>query len=119
MITDEMMDAIAHIEIHRQAMEKETNRAAACNEALRKLHELLDQERAALQSHGPDAGRAENVAAVVAEIERVKKLAGAGGQGGNPRHGRSQQPRPVGPGQQHNRPRNKGRRTMGRRGGGR
>ena len=120
MITDDMMNAIAHIEIHRQELEKESNRAAACNQALRKLHELLDQERAALQAHGPDAGRAENIEAVVAEIERVKKLASTGGRSANPRHGRpQQQPRPVGPGQPHNRPRNKGRRTMGRRGGGR
>ncbi|HKA45301.1 MAG TPA: hypothetical protein VKF40_25165 [Burkholderiales bacterium] len=117
MITDEVIDAIAHIEIHRQAMEKDTNRAAACSQALRKLQELLDQERAALQAQGPDAGRAENVEAVAAEIERVKRLASGGGQGGNSRHGRPPRQRQGGAGQMHNRQRNKGRRPMGRRGG--
>jgi len=53
MISDEVMDAIAQIELHRQEMEKEAGAAAACNEALRKLHELLEREREALQLHGP------------------------------------------------------------------
>ena len=114
MVTEHVMDAIAHIEMHRQLMAKETNVAAACNEALRKLHELLHGEREALQLHGPGPGHAANIEAVTAEIERVKRLASAPGKGAMPRHGRPQQQKHVGPGQQHNRPRNRGRRTMGR-----
>lgn len=117
MITDQVMDAIAHIELHRQEMAKEAGVAAACNEALRKLHELLNLEREALQSHGPGGGHAANIEAVAAEIERVKSLAGEVGKGAMPRHERAQRQKPVRPGQPHNRPRTKGRRTMGRRGG--
>ncbi|OGA25057.1 MAG: hypothetical protein A3I02_11405 [Betaproteobacteria bacterium RIFCSPLOWO2_02_FULL_67_26] len=117
MISHEVTGAIAHIEAHRQAMEKESNVAAACNEALRKLHELLDRERDALQSRGPDGGHAANIDAVTAEIERVKRLAGAAGKGVMPKPGRSPMRKNVGPGQAHYRPRHKGRRTMGRSGG--
>lgn len=117
MVTDHVMDAIAHIEMHRQEMAKETSVAAACNEALRKLHELLNGEREALRLHGPEPGHAANVEAVTAEIERVKRLAGAGGKGAKQGPGRPQWRNRVGPGQQHNRPRSKGRRTMGRSGG--
>ena len=47
--TDEVIDSIAHIEMHRQEMAKEAGLATACTEALRKLHGLLDEEREALQ----------------------------------------------------------------------
>lgn len=114
MISERVADAIARIEMHRQEMAKETNVAAACNEALRKLHELLDREREALQSHGAGDGHAENVEALGAEIDRVKRLAGAAGKGVEPKHGRPQARKHVGPGETHNFPRNKGRRTMGR-----
>ena len=117
MITERVMDAIARIDMHRQEMAKETSVAAACNEALRKLHELLDGERENLQSPGPGTGHAEDIESVMAEIERVKRLAGASGKAAIPRHERAQRPKPVGPGQPHNRPRTKGRRTMGRTGG--
>jgi bacterioferritin-associated ferredoxin len=117
MISETVMGAIAHIEMHRQEMAKETSVAAACNEALRKLHELLDGERERLQSLGPGAEHAENIEAVMAEIERVKRLAGASGKGAMPRHEGAQRLKRVGPGQPHNRPRTKGRRTMGRTGG--
>ncbi len=118
MISYEVMDAIAHIELHRQEMEKEASAAAACNEALRKLHELLNREREALQAHGPDAGRAANVEALTAEIGRVKRLASAAAGRGMPKRGGGPQrqgaPRPS---DSHNRPRTRGRRTMGRGGG--
>jgi hypothetical protein len=115
--TDEVIDAIAHIEMHRQEMQKEAGPAAASNEALRKLHELLEHERQALQLHGPGAGDPANIEAVTAEIEKVKRLAGAGNQGANRGHVHDQrQKRNSRPGRPHNPPRNKGRRTMGRRG---
>ncbi len=44
---DEVTDMIAHIEMHRQEMAKEAGLAAACGEAPRRLHELLDHGRAA------------------------------------------------------------------------
>lgn len=117
MIITEVTSAIAYIEKHRQAMEKEASVAAACNEALRKLHELLDREHEALRSRGAGGGHAANIEAVTAEIERVKSLAGTAGRGVMPKHGRPQTQKHVGPSEPHNRPRNKGRRTMGRTGG--
>ena len=110
MISDEVLDAIAHIEMHRQEMAKEASVAAACSEALRKLHELLEREREALQLHGPGPRHAAHVEALTAEIERVKTLAGVA----TGKHGRSQRQKPVRPAQPHNLPRTKGRRTMGR-----
>ena len=111
MISDELMDAIAQIELHRQEMEKEAGVAAACNEALRKLHELLEREREALQLHGPGARHATHIEALAAEIERVKSRAGAGAKA---KHGRPPMRNPVRQGPQHNLPRNKRRRTTGR-----
>ena len=111
MISDEVMDAIAHIELHRQEMEKEAGAAAACNEALRKLHELLERERQALQLHGPGARHAEHIEALSAEIERVKRRAGAGA---GAKHARPQPQNPVRPGKPHEIPRHKHRRTTGR-----
>jgi bacterioferritin-associated ferredoxin len=115
MISDEVMDAIAQIELHRQEMEKEAGVAAACNEALRKLHELLEREREALQLHGPGARNAAHIEALAAEIERVKSRAGAGaGAGAKAKHGGPPPRNPVRPGPPHNLPRNKRRRTTGR-----
>ena len=114
MTPHEVTGAIAQIEAHRQAMAKESSAAAACNVALRKLHEILEREREALQLRGPDDGHAANVEAVTTEIERVKQLAGAVGKGVVPKHGPPQAQKHVGPSQPHNTPRNKARRTMGR-----
>jgi hypothetical protein len=72
--TDEVIDLIAGIEMHRKEMGKESDLAAACNEALRKLHELLEREREALQSHGPGTRHPANIGAVMFEIARVQKL---------------------------------------------
>lgn len=113
MTSDETLDAIAHIELHRQDMAKEAGLAAACNEALRKLHELLERERQA--PHEPGSRHAANIEAVTREIERVKGLAGAASR---PRQGRPKQRGRQGPGgpggQPHHVPRGKQRRTMGR-----
>lgn len=116
MATDDITDMIAHIEMHRQEMAKEAGHAAACGEALRKLHELLEHERAALQRHGTSTAHPANIEAVTTEIQRVKQLTGVT----NPR-AISPQVRPrQGPVSRSNAPhnpaRNKGRRTMGRRG---
>ena len=117
MISERVMDAIAKIELHRQDMAKESNVAAACNEALRRLHELLDGERIRSQSAGPGAEHSEDIEVLTAEIERVKRLAGATGKGAMRGHERVQWPKGMRPDQPHNRPRTKGRRTMGRTGG--
>ena len=110
MTSDETLDAIAHIELHRQEMAREVGIAAACSEALRKLHELLEHEREA--PHGPGTRHAANIEAVTGEIERVKGLAGAASR---PKQGRPNQRGRQGPGgQPHHAPRGKQRRTMGR-----
>ncbi|HEV2009326.1 MAG TPA: hypothetical protein VGQ88_11455 [Burkholderiales bacterium] len=115
--SDEVTDAIALIEMQRQYMEKESGLATACNEALRKLHELLNQETAATQPSGPGGGHTVNVEAVMIEIKRVKKMAGIGSQNIILKHSRpgrqKQAPRPNG---SRNPARDRGRRTMGRRG---
>jgi len=111
MISDEVMDAIAEIALHRQEMQKEAGLAAACNEALRKLHELLEREKQALQLHGPGARHAAHIEALAAEIERVKRLAGARAKA---KQGRPPSRNPLRPGPPHNFPRDKRRRTTGR-----
>jgi hypothetical protein len=115
--TDEVIDAIADIEMQRQARVKEAGPTASCSSALRRLHELLDREKQALQQHGPDAGHPENVEAVAAEIERVKGLAAISNPGPAPRGAYPGQ-RKVAWQNAHRSPaRNRGRRTMGRTGG--
>ena len=117
MASDEVTDGIAAIEMHRQGTEKESGLAAACSEALRKLHELLEHEQEALQLHGPDTESAANVEVVANEIKRVQAMAGIKGQGPMRRNVRpSERPVPR-PDKPHNAPRNRGRRTMGRTGG--
>ena len=120
MASDEVTDSIAHIEMHRQEMAKETSLASACNEALRKLHELLKHEQEELQKNGPLPQHTANIAAVTEAIERVKRLSGVKNPGPPSREqrpgggGRRQTPmRGANPGAA----RNKGRRTMGRAGG--
>lgn len=115
--TDEVIDAIAGIEMQRQAMEKSAGLAASCSAALRRLHELLDHEKEALQLRAPDAGHPGNVEAVMTEIERVKGLTVATSRGparASPYRG----PRKASWRNARRTPaRNKGRRTMGRAGG--
>lgn len=117
MASDEVTDMIAHIEMHRQEMQKEAGLAAACNEALRKLHELLEHEKQQLQLHGPGTVHPANIEAVSLHINRVKQLAGGGGQKSMAGNARPRQQRQASrPGGPRNPARNKGRRTMGRRG---
>jgi len=114
--TDDVIDMIAHIEMHRQEMAKEAGLAAACGEALRKLHELLEHERAALQRHVPGTAHPANIEAVTTEIGRIKALASV--TAGRRMSSKARPPRqPMSRSNSpHNPPRNKGRRTMGRRG---
>ena len=115
--TDDVTDAIAHIEMHRQESAKKAGLAAACNEALRKLHEILNHEQEASQRHGPGTRHPANIDAVAAAIEKVKKLADAGNRGAGRGHVHDQQQKRISrPSAPHNPARNKGRRTMGRRG---
>lgn len=112
--TDDVIDLIAGIEMHRQEMGKESDLAAACNEALRKLHELLDREREALLSHGPSTRHSANIGTVMLEIARVKKLAGDTSQPASSRNPRPGHHQVSLQSAARNFPRNKGRRTMGR-----
>jgi hypothetical protein len=117
--TDEVIDAIADIEMKRRETEKTAGFAMSCSSALHRLNELLAHETEALRLRGLDAGHPQNVEAVRMEIGRVKGLAGASGKNsflgaGRGGHGqatgqqRSWQNAPRNPA------RNKGRRTMGR-----
>ena len=116
-VTDDVTDMIAHIEMHRQEMAKEGRLAAACGEALRKLHELLDHERAALQLQGSDTAHEANIEAVTIEITRVKQLAGGVSNPGSMSRKARPRQQPVSPSNAPRNPtRNKGRRTMGRHG---
>jgi hypothetical protein len=115
--TDEVIGAIADIEMQRQAMEKEGGLAASCSAALRRLHELLDREKEALQLRGPDAGHSKNVEAVATEIERVKGLTAITNPGPSPRGAYPGQRKATWRDAQRSPARNKGRRTMGRGGG--
>jgi bacterioferritin-associated ferredoxin len=116
-VSDEMRDMIADGEAQRQAMEKEAGLAAACGSALRKLHELLDREKEALQLRGPAAGHPGNVEAVMIEIERVKQLNVAKSQSPARKGGYSGPRKASWRDARHSPARNKGRRTMGRGGG--
>jgi hypothetical protein len=117
MASDEVTDGIAAIEMHRQGTEQESGLAVSVSEALRKLNELLAQEKEALQLNGPDSVSALNVEVVANEIRRVQSMGGGKGprpMTNNARPRDRQQPRPE---KAHNAPRNRGRRTMGRTGG--
>jgi hypothetical protein len=84
----DVADLIASVEMHRREMERSSGFTAACNEALRLLHELLDLEREALQMHGPGIRRhSANIGVVTTEITRVEQMLGNTSRGpifGNP-----------------------------------
>jgi hypothetical protein len=117
--TDEVIDAIADIEMKRRETEKTAGFAMSCSSALHRLNELLDHETEALRLRGSDAGHPQNVEAVRMEIGRVKGLAGVAGKKPYPGAGRTGQGQATGQWRSwqnapRNPPRNKGRRTMGR-----
>ena len=116
-VSDEVIDEIAHIEMLRQDMEKQSNLGAACNLSLRKLQEILQREQAAAQLHGAGTLHPANVQALTDEINRVKQMMGGAGRNqkpGGPRPGGPQAPRGD---RGHRHAKNRGRRTMGRPGG--
>lgn len=117
MPSDEVTDAIAHIEMHRQETVKEAGLATACEQALRKLHELLELERQA-QPGSPHTGDPLNIAAVTKEIGRVQGLAAARNHApgrGRARPGQPQNARRDGPPRPaHNEGRKNSRRRRGR-----
>ena len=117
MASDEVTDGIAAIEMHRQGTEKESGLAASCSEALRKLQELLAQEKEALQLNGPNTLSEINIEAVTNEIKRIQAMAGGKGQGPMPKNSRPRDRQPPRKEKAHNGPRNRGRRAMGRTGG--
>ncbi len=114
MPTDEVTDTIAHIEMQRQDAARETGLAAACSEALRKLHALLAAEQ---QLQPPGAARSPNVQAVATEIERVKRLASGSKTRAHPRDRRPGKHQPPRSDRPRTSGRNKGRRAVGRGGG--
>ncbi len=114
MATDEVTDIIANIEMQRQEIVKESGLAAACSAALRKLHELLDREKKALQLHGSSTRHSANIEAVMIEIKKVKKLAGTTSQGSIPKSVRPGQRQVPWQNEPRNPTRNRGRKTMGR-----
>jgi len=94
--TDEVIDAIADIEMKRRETEKTAGFAMSCSSALHRLNELLAHETEALRLRGPDAGHPQNVEAVRMEIGRVKGLTGATGKNSFPGAGRAGQAKAAG-----------------------
>jgi hypothetical protein len=92
-VSDEVIDAIAFIEMHRQENEKESGAAAACAHALPKLQELFEQ----LSAETADSAdvHAANIQAVTNEIARVKRLGSGGQGGGHKQHVRPGQKKPA------------------------
>ena len=114
---DEVIDAIADIEMKRRETEKEAGLAMSCSVALHRLQELHDHEKEALRLRGPDSRHQQNVETVTIEIERVKRLAVVTNRRPNPRNPYPDQRKPSWRDAPQGSARNKGRRTMGRAGG--
>ncbi len=107
-MTDELIDLIASIEMHRQEIEREAGLEASRSYAVKRLQEALLSEQAA-----------ESREALVAAIKRVEALDRRASERPTLRPGR---PAPQGRSwreAQGRSPRTRGRRTMGHRGGGR
>ena len=116
--SDEVIDAIAEIEMQRRETEKQAGFAMSCSSTLHRLNELLDHEAEALRLRGPGSEHQANVRAVTIEIGRIKGLSGnktpqSGSPPGNPR----QEQRQGWQNTSRSPARNKGRRTMGGSGG--
>jgi hypothetical protein len=115
--SDEALDLIGAIAMHRQAMEQESGAAPARNEALRKLNALLAREREELEAHGPGGRHSANIAAVMLELVKVRNSPDpSAARAGYVR--RNQWGLVWQPGASRIYPRHKGRRTMGRAGRG-
>ena len=116
--SDEVIDAIAGIEMQRRETEKAAGFTMSCSSALHRLNELLVRETEALRLRGPDSGHAENVHAVRIEIGRVKGLVAPRAQDSFLRYTRTEQRQVSWRNAPRNPARNRGRRTMGRTGRG-
>jgi len=112
--TDEVVDLIASIELQRQVKEDNAGRASACDEALRRLQELLEREQEALRLHGSGSEHAANIEAVTSEIGKVKRLAGGTSRPSLPNRPYPRQHEVSWRDTPRNPARNRGRRTMGR-----
>jgi hypothetical protein len=115
--TDDVIDAIADIEMKRRETERTAGFPMSCSSALHRLNELLDHEAEALRLRGPDVGHPGNVEAVKSEIGRVKGLTLPKSQNAFPNNARAGQRQAAWRNAARNPARNKGRRTMGRDGG--
>ncbi len=112
--TGDITALILATESHRREMQKTSGLAGACNEALRRLHEVLARERNALQVHGPAARQhSANIGALKLEIARIGALGGAG-SGAPPAGPRSARAGGGAHDAYRTFARSKGRRTMGR-----
>ena len=114
--SDEVIDAIADIEMKRQETEKTAGFAMSRSSALLRLNELLEHQTEALRLRGPDSGHHESVQAVAIEIGRVKGLAAPKGQNSFLKYTRIEQQQASWRNAPRNPARNRGRRTMGRAG---
>ena len=115
---DAVTDLIASIEMHRKEIERETGLEASRNYSLRRLQQALQEEQEAVQLHGASPTRTATAEALASEISRVGSLSRGASQrpqgGGRPQ----QQPRTFRQDQQRKSPKSRGRRSMGRGGGG-
>ena len=114
--SEEVTSAIEEIEMHRQETEQESGRVTACGEALRRLHELLEQEKAAPEPHGAGSGYLANMETVMIEIKRIRKLASVKGQAEIARNPSPHHHQLALHDETRSPTRSKARRTMGRRG---
>ena len=111
--SDEVIDAIADIEMKRRETEKQAGVTASRSSALHRLQELLDRETEALRLRGPERRDAANVDAVTTAMERVKKLAVVTNRRPNARDAYSDQRTPSWRNAPRSPAENRGRRTMG------
>ena len=112
--TDEVIDAIADIEMQRRETEKEAGFAMSCGSALHRLHELLAHETDALRLDGPGTGHSADIEALTSEISKVKRLAGSTTRPSLPDRPYTRQQKVTRRDTPRNPARNRGRRTMGR-----
>jgi hypothetical protein len=75
--SDDIIDAVARIEMERQERAREVGNAAACAAALRDLRTLHASEKEALRVGGPSSEHSANLAALAVEIRRVEKMSGS------------------------------------------
>jgi hypothetical protein len=105
-MTDDVIDLIASIEMHRQEIERETGLEASRNYAVKRLQEALLAEQLE-----------ESRQALALALKRVQALSSSAGQRPASNARRSAPPAKSWRDAQGHSPRTRGRRTMGRGGG--